>query len=353
MRLITLGSRTVGERSQPYIIAEIGVNHGGAMETALRLIALAKEGGAHAAKFQTYKAERLASRHSPAYWDVTKEAMTSQYLLFKQYDAFGPREYERLAAYCREIDIDFLSTPFDDDAVDVLDPLMAFFKVASADVTNLPLLRRVGRKEKPVVLSTGASTLGEVDIALDTLTTAGCPAVALMHCVLNYPTDQAAAHLGMIEGLRQSYPDLVIGYSDHTVPDEPMTALTTAFLLGAVIIEKHFTHDKTLPGNDHYHAMDVEDLKRLVARLRDIQTLVGTDFDKHPLESEAPARQHARRSVVLQRAVGAGQMLGPDDLTCKRPGTGISALHWDEIVGKRARRDLEADTVLAWTDLEG
>lgn len=349
---IALGSRTIDARSAPYVIAEIGVNHGGSMDTARRLIALAHEGGADAAKFQTYKAGRLASRHSPSYWDTTKETTTSQYSLFKKYDAFGPREYQGLAEYCREIGIDFLSTPFDDEAVDVLDPLVAFFKVASADVTNTPLLRKVAGKGKPVVLSTGACTLGEVDSAIETLGKAGCSTVALLHCVLNYPTAQDSAHLGMIEGLKRCYPDFVIGYSDHTVPDEPMTALTTAVLLGAVIIEKHFTHDKTLPGNDHYHAMDVNDLKRFVARVRDIQTLVGTERHKRPLESEAPARHHARRSIVLERAVSSGHMLGADDLTCKRPGTGISSLHWDDVIGKRVKCDLEADTVLAWTDLD-
>lgn len=352
MRSITLGSRTLVERSRPYIIAEIGVNHEGSLDTALRLVSLARDGGADAAKFQTYKAERLASRHSPAYWDVTEEPTTSQYLLFKKHDAFGPREYDTLATYCREIGIDFLSTPFDDEAVDILDPLMSFFKVASADVTNLPLLRKVAAKCKPVVLSTGASTLAEVEVAVDALENAGCPSVALMHCVLNYPTDRQAAHLGMIEGLRRSFPSHVIGYSDHTVPDKLMCVLTTAYLLGAVILEKHFTHDKTLPGNDHYHAMDVDDLKRFTAQVRDIEILIGTEYDKRPLDSEAPARQHARRSVVVNRAVLAGHILGADDLTCKRPGTGISPLHWDEVLGKRVRHDLDADTVLSWSDLE-
>lgn len=348
-----LGGRTIHDQSPPYVIAEIGVNHEGSLETALRLIALAKEGGADAAKFQTYKAERLASRHSPAYWDTSKEPTTSQYLLFKKYDAFGPEEYRRLAAYCRDVGIDFVSTPFDEDAVDDLDELVTYFKVASADVTNLPLLARVASKRKPVVLSTGASTLGEVDVAVDALRRGGCPAIALLHCVLNYPTDRASAHLGMIRGLRRAYPDCVIGYSDHVVPDESMSALTTAFLLGAVVLEKHFTHDKTLPGNDHYHAMDVEDLKRFLTRIEDIRVLVGTEVHKRPLDSEAPARQHARRSVVLKRAVGAGVPLSAEDLTCKRPGTGISPLQWGDVLGKRPRRDLEADTVLSWADLEG
>ena len=352
MPSIMLGGREVNERSRPYVIAEIGVNHEGSLDTAKRLVDLCREGGADAAKFQTYKAELLASRHSPAYWDTALEPTQSQYLLFKKYDAFGPLEYEQLETHCRGVGIQFLSTPFDVGAVHTLDPLVPFFKVASADVTNLPLLRAVARTGKPVVLSTGASSLDEIDHALEALAAAGCPEVALMHCVLSYPTPPEAAHLGMITGLRRRYPDRVIGYSDHTVPDDSMLPLTTACLLGAVIIEKHFTHDKTLPGNDHYHAMDVNDLKVLVARLAVIRQLVGADDDKRPVASEEAARHHARRSVVLSRAVVAGQVLSPDDLVTKRPGAGISPLHWDQLVGRRASRDLPADAVLAWTDLE-
>ena len=352
MNTIALGGRTVGGRGRPYIIAEIGVNHGGSMDTAHQLIRLAREGGADAAKFQTYKAERLASRHSPAYWDTTKEPTRSQFQLFKKYDSFGPDEYVQLAAWCREEGIEFVSTPFDDQAVAFLDPLMPFYKVASADVTNLPLLRTVAHTGKPVVMSTGAATLGEVDIAIDTLTRAGTTEIALLHCVLNYPTENAAAHLGMIEGLKRAYPDRVIGYSDHTIPDGPMTSMTTAFLLGSAILEKHFTHDRTLPGNDHYHAMDVDDLRRLNSRLDDILTLIGPHEHKRPLDSETPARHHARRSIVISQALPAGQVLTEAMVTCKRPGTGISPLHWDEVLGRRTSRALEADTVLAWSDLE-
>lgn len=353
VKSIALGSRTVEARSQPYIIAEIGVNHGGSLDLAKRLVDLAREGGADAAKFQTYKAERLASRHSPAYWDTTKETTTSQYLLFKKYDAFGPREYEALARHCERVGIDFVSTPFDEEAVDALDAMVPFFKVASADVTNLPLLRKVASTGKPVVLSTGASTLAEVDVAVTTLRNGGCTGLALMHCILNYPTDRAAAHLGMIEGLQRAFPEYLVGYSDHVVPESGgMAVLTTAYLLGAVILEKHFTHDKTLPGNDHYHAMDVDDLKQFVAHIADVRALIGPEVHKRPLESETPARLHARRSIVLDKAVRSGEVITATHLTCKRPGTGISPLHWEEVIGMRARRDLDADTVLAWSDLE-
>jgi N-acetylneuraminate synthase len=348
---ITLGDRVVGCRDKPYIIAEIGVNHEGSLELAKQLIDLAKQGGAHAAKFQSYKAGTLASRHSPSYWDTDKEPTRSQYELFGKYDSFGPEEYRSLAAHCRKIGIDFLSTPFDDAAIEFLDPLVPFFKIASADLTNLPFLRKIAAKGKPVVLSTGASTLGEVDVAMATLESAGCQQIALLHCILNYPTANANAHLRMIAGLRRAYPDQVVGYSDHTLPDEAMTSLVTAHLLGAVIIEKHFTHDKTLPGNDHYHAMDRDDLARFVAAVDRIHVLLGDSDHKAPIPSESPARMNARRSIVLARDMAAGETLTAADLTYKRPGSGVSPLHWDEVLGCRVAVALSADHVLQWQDL--
>lgn len=348
---ITLGDRVVGCRGKPYIIAEIGVNHEGSLELAKQLIDLAKQGGAHAAKFQSYKAGTLASRHSPSYWDTAKEPTRSQYELFGKYDSFGPEEYRSLAAHCRKIGIDFLSTPFDDAAIEFLDPLVPFFKIASADLTNLPFLRKIAAKGKPVVLSTGASTLGEVDVAMATLESAGCQQIALLHCILNYPTDNANAHLRMIEGLMRAYPSCIIGYSDHTLPDAAMTSLVTAHLLGAAIIEKHFTHDKTLPGNDHYHAMDRDDLARFVAAVDRIHVLLGDTDHKAPITSEAPARMNARRSIVLVRDMAAGETLSAADLTYKRPGTGVSPLHWDEVLGRRVAVALPADHVLQWQDL--
>ena len=351
-RSIRLGAKLVTEDSLPYVIAEIGVNHEGSMETARRLIELAKEGGADAAKFQTYKADTLASKHSPAYWDLSKEPTTSQHKLFQKYDSFGPAEYRALAAHCEEVEIDFVSTPFDKSAVELLDPLMPFFKIASADLTNTPLLRQVAETGKPVVLSTGASTSDEVRVAVETLQEAGCKELSLLHCVLNYPTPDENAHLGMITGLRRDYPDIVIGYSDHTVPDESMTAVTAAYLLGARVIEKHFTHDKTLPGNDHYHAMDVHDLKRFVSNVRRAHVMIGSDEEKEPIDSEEISRMNARRSIVLDADVRAGETLTESMLTYKRPGTGVSPLHWDFVIGQRVVRDLERDHVLQWEDLE-
>lgn len=348
---VTLGSRVIAPTSRPYVIAEIGVNHEGSMAQAKRLIELAKEGGADAAKFQTYKADTLASRNSPAYWDTSKEPTESQHQLFRKYDQFGATEYMELAAHCRKVGIEFVSTPFDDAAVEFLDPLMAFYKVASADLTNVPFLRKVAAKGKPVVLSTGASTLGEIDMAIDALESAGCGDIILLHCVLNYPTPDAMAHLAMITGLRRAYPTRLIGYSDHTVPDPFMTSLVTATLLGSVVIEKHFTHDKTLPGNDHYHAMDVDDLRRYMARMDQVFQLLGPSDHKAPIPTEMVSRLNARRSIVLARDVTAGHKLSTTDLTYKRPGVGVSPQHWDSIIGRTTARTLKADHILQWADL--
>ncbi len=352
MTTLQLGRRLITSDGRPYVIAEIGVNHEGSMDQAMRLIDLAKQGGADAAKFQSYKAGTLASKHSPAYWDISKEPTLSQHQLFQKYDNFGPDEYIALAEHCRKIDIEFLSTPFDDAAIDFLDPLMPFYKIASADLTNIPFLRKVAAKGKLVVLSTGASTLGEVDVAVNTLSQAGCRDIVLLHCILNYPTENTNAHLRMITGLKRAYPERLIGYSDHTLPDDAMTSLTTAYLLGAVVIEKHFTHDKTLPGNDHYHAMDTHDLARFISLVDTIETLQGPMDHKAPIETEMISRLNARRSIVVARDVPAGHQFGEQDLTYKRPGTGISPLHWDAVIGRCSARNLKADEVLQWEDIQ-
>ena len=348
---IRLGDRLVSADSEPYVIAEIGVNHEGSLDKAKKLIELAKEGGADAAKFQTYKAKKLASKNSPSYWDLSKEPTTSQRTLFEKYDCFEQKDYLSLAGHCQKNGIDFLSTPFDDDAVGFLKDLVPFYKVASADITTLPFLKKIGRTGKSVVLSTGASTLKEVRLAVNTLREAGASHVALLHCILNYPTPFEQAHLNMIKGLVEEFPECVIGYSDHTVPEESMLVLCTAYLKGARILEKHFTYDKSLPGNDHYHAMDVGDLlifKKQMALIRKIEGQRG----KEALASEQISRSNARRSLVLQCPVKAGQRLTEMHLTYKRPGTGISPAEWDHVLGLKVNRDLDEDSILQWDDLD-
>lgn len=350
MSEFVLDGKTLGPLSPPYVIAEVGVNHEGDLDLARRLVDLAQEGGADAVKFQTYKAGALASRHSPAYWDLESEPTTSQFELFQKYDRFGPAEYAALAQHCGERGVTFLSTPFDDGAVDFLDPLMPLFKIASADLTCVPLLERIASKHKPVLLSTGAATAAEVEDALAILETGGAPSVHLLHCVLNYPTQDLNAGLGQIKALARIFPGRLIGYSDHTLPEANMDALTWAYILGARIIEKHFTHDKSLPGNDHYHAMDFADLRRFRERVERYRQMAGGEV-KHYLPSEEPARAFARRSIVAARDIALGEAITPEAITYKRPGTGIPARHWHQVLGMKAARDIAEDEVLAWGDL--
>ena len=330
-----LGSRLVGENDAPYIIAEIGVNHEGSLATAKLLIEAAKRGGADAAKFQTYKAGLIASKFSPSYWDTSKEPTTSQYELFTKYDSFGEAEYKELADHCKKFEIEFVSTPFDIGAVEMLDPLVKYFKIASADITNPPLLKKVAATGKPIILSTGASNIGEIDTALAILRAAGAQQICLLHCILNYPTRDQNAHLGMLTGLHNRYPDLLLGYSDHTLPTEDMTSLIAAHLLGAVVLEKHFTLDKTLPGNDHYHAMDEFDLARFQVKVRKVHELLGPTRDKAPIATEEISRLNARRSIVLTCDLKSGHQSVDSDLVAKRPGTGVSPINWDAVIGQK------------------
>ncbi len=329
----------------PYIIAEIGVNHEGDMALAKRQVEQAQAGGADAVKFQTYKAETLASRHSPAYWDTRKEPTRSQYELFKRHDAFWREEMAELKAHCDGLGIDFISTPFDTESAGFLDPLMEVYKISSSDLTNKPFIDHLCGYGKPIILSTGASDLHEVQEAVSWIQAHGNP-LALLHCVLNYPTAEPDANLGMILGLRQAFPDLAIGYSDH-VPPGDMQVCASAVLLGACIIEKHFTHDKHLPGNDHYHAMDERDLALLRGHIERQLKLCG-GFRVQALPGEAPARAHARRSLVAARDIAAGSRVEAADLTWKRPAHGIAPKHYDELIGRQARQNIAEDTPLQW-----
>ncbi|WP_319549668.1 N-acetylneuraminate synthase family protein [Desulfogranum marinum] len=328
---------------RPYVIAEAGVNHEGELDIAKRLIDEAQEGGADAIKFQTYRAGSIASKYSPAYWDLSQEPTTSQYELFQKYDKFWKAEFEQLKLYCDECDIEFMSTPFDVESATFLNDLMDVFKISSSDITNKPFIEYICKFGKPIILSTGASSLDEISEAVGWIEENG-NAFALLHCVLNYPTDDANANLGMIRSLMVEYPDRIVGYSDHTMPKD-MKVLEVATLLGAVILEKHFTHDKMLPGNDHYHAMDKEDLKFFRANLERTFTLLGK-FDKEALLSEQPARQNARRSLVAAKAIHAGQVIEFSDLTWKRPASGISPRLIEKVVGKMALKDIPEDAAL-------
>lgn len=351
MNEVELGSRIVGEFTAPYVIAEIGVNHENSLSTAMKMIDEAKRGGADAAKFQTYSAELLAMKDSPAYWDQTEEPTASQYELFSKFDAFGPEEYSQLSEHCRQVGIDFMSTPFDLKSAAFLNDLVQVFKVASADITNIPLLRYVGSLGKPVILSTGAAMLEEVERATSELAQAGAPDVVILQCVLSYPTEDHDANLLMIRHLRRRFPDQIVGLSDHTRPSPDNHVSVIAYALGARVIEKHFTLDKKQSGNDHYHSMDTDDLRHLVSSVESARISLGSSITKEPISSELLARQHARRSICASRDLPAGHILQDSDLLTLRPVAGIPASEWDRVVGLVLLNEVYHGHALQWSDV--
>ena len=250
---------------------------------------------------------------------------------------------------CDKTGIEFLSTPFDTDAADFLNDLMPAFKISSSDITNLPFIKYMCKFGKPIILSTGASAIWEIQQAVELIEGFGNQ-LSLLHCVLNYPTLDENANLGMILDQRLKFPKAIPGYSDHTLPGT-MEVLKVANLLGAVILEKHFTFDKSLPGNDHYHAMDKDDLKYFYKDMDRIFMLIG-DFKKKPLSTEEDSIKNARRSLVSKKIIRAGDTVRFEDLTWKRPGSGISPRYIDNVIGKKAVSDIEEDSVLKWNMIE-
>lgn len=342
------------------LIAEIGVNYYdiarklniSLMDAAKTMVLSAKNAGIHAVKFQSYKAETLASKYSPSYWDTSEEPATSQYALFKKFDLFGEAEYQEIHEFCTQVGIEFCSTPFDFESADYLDAMMDVYKISSSDLTNLPFIAYMAKKGKPILLSTGASNLDEIHEAVDCIRQYNDRELVLLHCVLEYPTPYDHANLSKINTLTQEFPQVYVGYSDHTKPDACYDVVKTAYLLGAVVIEKHFTLDKTLVGNDHYHAMDPHDAEAILQGIQHIERLKGS-AELHSLSTEQAARENARRSIVAAVDISAGDILTEKMLTFKRPGTGISPRDLPRIVGRAARTDIKKDSLLNWQMLTG
>ncbi|CAM2760966.1 N-acetylneuraminate synthase family protein [Hathewaya histolytica] len=345
----------IRDSKRAFIIAEIGVNYYdiaqkegiSALEAAKLMIKEAKEAGAQAAKFQTYKAGKIASKKAPAYWDTTEESTRSQYELFTKFDKFGEREYVELAKYCEEIGIIFMSTPFDFESADYLNELMPIYKISSSDLTNLPFIKHIAKKGKPVFISTGAATIGEIESAVNAILEEGNKDIAIMHCVLDYPTKYENANLNMINHLKQVFPGYILGYSDHTKPDKNMLVLTKAYEYGAKVIEKHFTLDKTLTGNDHYHAMEPNDL-RIFNNNLEMLNLIEGGYCKRPLECESSSRKQARRSLIAKQEIKKDEVITKEMITFKRPGTGISPVDLERVLGRKAKVNIEEDTILTW-----
>jgi N-acetylneuraminate synthase len=335
------------------LIAEIGVNYYdiakkmniSPMDAAKLMIKEAKDAGIHAVKFQSYKADTLAAKESPAYWDTTEESTTSQFELFKKFDSFSYNEYKELSEFCDYLGIEFLSTPFDIESADYLFDLMNVYKISSSDLSNLPFVEYIAKKNKPILLSVGASNEEEIEQTLNVIRKYNNQPIVLLHCVLEYPTPYEHANLNKIVSLKNKYPDLIVGYSDHTKPDKDADIIKTAYNLGAIVIEKHFTLDKTLKGNDHYHAMDVDDAKKIISGIEFINKIRGS-YELKYLDSEIEARKNARRSLVAACNIKKGDIITKEMLTFKRPGTGISPSEIENVIGKTAKQDISEDTIL-------
>ena len=319
---------------RPYIIAEAGVNHECKIKLAVQYIDLCKKYGADAIKFQTYKAEKLASKFSPAYWDLNEEKCTSQYMLFKKYDKFEYQDYKFLKNKCDMAKILFMTTLFDTDSVDLFDNLIKIYKISSSDITNYPLLHKIGLKKKHVILSTGAATIEEIKKAKKILNLPD-KKICIMHCVLNYPTKPEHANLLFIKKLRKIFSKNIIGYSDHVSGDNNLTQIQVAFELGAKIVEKHFTHNKNKKGNDHYHSMDIEDLKRFNFIMDLKKKLKGKEFKD--LKNERKSIQYARRGIYAKTNINKGEKFTAENLITLRPQGKISSNMWFKICNKKSR----------------
>ncbi len=331
-----------------YLIAEIGVNHEANLKKAFKCIKDAKDGGAQAVKLQCYKAEKIASKYAGAYWDKKEEKENSQLKLYKKFDKFEFKHYEKIVQYCKKIKIDFIITPFDTDTIDFFKTRVKYFKISSSDITNLPLIKKIANTKKPVILSTGASTKIEIKRAFNILRKKS-KKIIILHCILNYPTKKENANLNMILDLKKDYKE--VGLSDHSIPIDSHKILIYSYLLGVRFIEKHFTINKKKKGNDHFHSFDKKDLMIFFKNLNDLKIILGKKF-KTFLKSEIISRRNARRSIFFNKDLKKNQKIKRDDLIMLRPAIGISPFEVNKIYNKRLKKDKLSGEVLRLSDLK-
>jgi len=328
-----------------FIIAEAGVNHNGSIELAKKLIDAASESGADAVKFQTFKAEKLVSKNAQKaeYQKKTTDAQESQFDMIKKLE-LDLNTHKELIAYCKTQKIMFLSTPFDHDSIELLKTLgLEIFKIPSGEITNLPYLRHIGKLGKKVILSTGMADIGEIEDALDVLINSGTKKenITVLHANTMYPTPMEDVNLKAMVTIGNTF-DIAFGYSDHTLGIEVDIA---AVAMGANVIEKHFTLDKTMEGPDHKASLEPDELKTMVSAIRNIELALGSSIKK-PSKSEIPNMSVARKSIVAKTEIKKGDKLSEDNIAIKRPGNGISPMRWDEYMGKIANKDyVEGDII--------
>jgi len=328
------------------IIAEAGVNHNGSLEMAMKMVDAALAAGADAVKFQTFKAEKVIAVNAPkaGYQKETTGSDESQLEMIKKLE-LDEMAHFRLYQYCQKKGIQFLSTPFDLESIDLLNRLgLEIFKIPSGEITNLPYLRKLGALNKQIILSTGMADLGEIEDALDVLTESGTPMenITILHCNTEYPTPLEDVNLSAMLTIRNAFPGISVGYSDHTPGIEVAVA---AVALGAAVLEKHFTMDRNLPGPDHKASLEPDELKAMVQAIRNIEKALG-DGIKRPSPSEVKNKPIARKSLVATQTIKTGERFSADNVTAKRPGTGISPMRWNEVLGQVAQKDYEKDEMI-------
>ena len=330
------------------IIAEAGVNHNGDLDRAKELIAVAADAGADAVKFQTFQSKKLvtAGAGKAEYQKAHTTSDESQLQMLQRLE-LSVAQHEELIACCQHHGIEFLSTPFDHDSIELLLKLgVQQFKVPSGELNNVPYLRRIGATQKTVLLSTGMSTLAEIECALECLQEAGTAKkdITVLHCNTEYPTPMCDVNLSAMLTIARAF-DVAIGYSDHTLGIEVSIAAAS---LGARVLEKHFTLDRTLPGPDHAASLEPDELTQMVTAVRNIESALGSGI-KRPSPSESKNLLIARKSIVAARPIRQGDLLTEDNLTAKRPGHGISVSFWDTLVGQVATRDYAPDEQIEWS----
>jgi len=329
-----------------FIIAEAGVNHNGCLDTAKSLVEVAAKAGADAVKFQMFNPEELVAKSAcrAAYQRSNMPARNETQLEMLRRLAMTRVEFRELAAFCSQLGIVFLSTPFDFPSVDFLDELgVPYFKISSGDLTNHSFLKYIAGKKKKLILSTGMASLGEVEEALDVLRQAGQDDTILLHCTSSYPAAFREVNLRAMLTLHRAF-NLPVGYSDHT---EGIEAAIAAAAIGACVIEKHFTLDRGMEGPDHKASVQPDELVAMVRAIRNVEKALG-DGRKRPSESERDIMRHARRSLVAADDIFAGETITENKLTVKRPGTGIPPNMLNIIVGRFARVDIQKDSVITW-----
>ena len=345
MKKIKIKDKFVGEGESCFIIAEAGVNHNGDIRLAKKLIDVAKKAGADAVKFQTFHTEELVSKSTEkAEYQIWAKEKTQHEMLKRLELSFN--DFRELKKYCDKKKIIFLSTPHSEDAIDFLESLVPAYKIGSGDLTNLPFLKKVAKKKKPILLSTGMANLSEVKEAVSTIKKQGNNKIILLHCTTNYPCPFEEVNLRAMLTLKKEF-KLPVGYSDHTLG---IMVPIMAVAMGAKIIEKHFTLNKNLPGPDHKASLEPNELKEMVKVIRDVKKALGSDIKK-PTKSEEKIKKFVRKSIIAKVDIPRDTKILRDMLIIKRPGTGIAPKFLNEVINKAAKKNIKKDQLITREDI--